>query len=134
MNRVVVAAFVLAVSATAAWAQPGTEAQAPTALAQFQSGGTTTLAPDGTALSTTAVFSAVMHGTDTTPATPEHKIRVEVRPMGTAFINVFTDEASTTVVSFEANGGDALAATSSVTVTGLVPGQQYHWQAMSFKT
>lgn len=132
--RLFVAVAVLASAGTAAWAQPGTEAQAPTALAQFQSGGTTTLAPDGTALSTTAVFSAVMHGTDTTPLTAEHKIRVEVRPLGTPFIDVFTDEAATTVVSFEANGGDALAATSSVTVTGLIPGERYHWQAMTYKT
>ena len=134
MNRTVIAAAVLVSAATTAWAQPGVEATDPTGLAQFQSNGTTTLGPGGVAWSTSAVFSAVMHGADSTPLTPEHKIRVEVRPIGTPFTNVFTDEPPTTVVSFEANGGSIPLATSAVTVTGLLPGVAYHWQAMTWKT
>ncbi len=134
MKRLAVVAAVLVGAATSAWAQPGVEATDPTGLAQFQSNGTTVVPPGGVLLSTTAVFSAVTHGADSTPLTPEHKIRVEVRPIGTAFTNVFTDEPATTVVSFEANGGSIPLATSAVTVTGLIPGQSYHWQALTWKT
>ena len=134
MKRAVLALAVLVSAAAGAWAQPGVEATDPTGLAQFQSNGTTSLPAGGTLWSTTAGFSAVMHGADSTPLTPEHKIRVEVRPASVPFTNVFTDEPATTVVSFEANGGSIPLATSAVTVTGLVPGQSYHWQAMTWKT
>jgi hypothetical protein len=135
MNRVVVAAAALLSAAAAAWAQPGVEAQDPTALAQFQSNGTTTLASGGVLWNTSAVLKAVMHGLGAGGPTFNWKIRAEVRPLGTPFTNVFTDEGTPTPNnSFETNGGDAVGATSAVTITGLVPGQVYHWQAMTWKS
>lgn len=161
MSRVVVAAAVLALSATAAWAQPGVEATNPTNLQQFQSnfsmtvGGSPTYTETinasstevlqaGTVWSTTAVFKLVTHGTDSTVGlTPyAHRIRVEVRPINQPLIGVYTHEGNLVdfnpevAVNFSdvSAGGNGGGRTSYVSVTGLSPGVSYHWQAQSWKT
>jgi hypothetical protein len=90
----------------------------PTNLQQFQSDGTTALAPGGTVSGTTVVLKAVVNTTDA-----QAQLRLEVRLVAQAFTGTFTSQSALT------NNGQ----TASLTVSGLAPGS-YKWQAWIFCT
>ncbi len=120
--RIATWAFIAAL-AVPSTALAQSDALPPTGLAQYQSGGVTSIPVGGTATSTTVVLSAYVSGTN--PAA-NYRLRVELRPTSSAFTGVFTHEAATNVAY---PGG-----TSTVTISGLAPGQTYHWQARTYAT
>ncbi len=90
---------------------------APTALAQFQSDGTTAIPVGG---DVTQSLSVWLQGQVSDPDAGQGvRLEVEVRPIGTAF-----QGTPTATSPFVANG-----ATASITVSGLSNNTNYHWQA-----
>jgi hypothetical protein len=103
----------------AAWAQA--EADPPTALQQFQADGVTPIAEGGTATSTTIVVSGVVHGSGAALV----RLEVEIRMIADPFQNVSTHQGGVWV---------PVNSTQSITISGLVPGASYHWQATTVPT
>jgi hypothetical protein len=89
---------------------------APTALSQFKSNGTTSIATGGVTNETTVVLKGNVSDPN---AADTVKLEVEVKAVGTAFANSAT--ASSALLT---NGS-----TASVSVPGLSDGVGYHWQA-----
>ncbi len=89
---------------------------APATLAQFRSNGTTAIPVGGATNETSVVLKGAVSDPD---AGNTVKLQVEVRPVGTAFTNTMTAESALL----------ASGSTASVTVSSLVNGTSYHWQA-----
>src|SRR5690349_12382563 len=89
---------------------------APTALGQFQSDGSTAIPVGGSTTGRSAIFKATV--TDSNPG-DQLRLDVEVQPVGTAFKNSPTGSGAPV-----ANGGVATA-----TLAGLTDNTAYHWQA-----
>jgi len=122
MTGRIVAACVLLVGAGTAYAQVS-DADDPTAVQQYQSDGVTVIPIGGTSTSTTVVFSANVTGTNTTAS---YQLRIELRTTSSGFTGSWTHSAGSYVPY---PGG-----TSTITVSGLTPGQTYHWQARNYAT
>jgi hypothetical protein len=97
-------------------AAANTAPNGPATLGQFKSSGTTTIATGGATDETSVVLKASVSDPD---AGNTVKLQVEVRPVGTAFSNTATAES----------GLLASGSTASVTISSLVNGTRYHWQA-----
>jgi len=116
-----VEATTLSAGATFAYTFSLTNPQPPTAVTaagQFQSDGTTPVAPGGPTNTSTMVFHATGH--DPNPG-DTLRLQVEVQPFGTAFVNTPTSTGNPAP-----NGGSGVAL--SATVINLSNGG-YHWQA-----
>ncbi len=116
-----VEATTLSAGATFAYTFSLTNPQPPTAVTaagQFQSDGTTPVAPGGSTNTSTMVFHATGH--DPNPG-DTLRLQVEVQPFGTAFVNTPTSTGNPAP-----NGGSGVAL--SATVINLSTGS-YRWQA-----
>ncbi len=92
---------------------------APTSLAQYKSNGTTEISTGGWTNETSVVLKFNMSSNNVSDSlTPS----VEIQPSGNNFTNSITNSGTTVAYS-------GSAVTGSVTVTGLVDGTIYHWQA-----
>lgn len=92
---------------------------APTSLVQYKSDGTTAISSGGWTKETSAVLKFSMSSTNTSDFLTPY---VEIRANATPFTNTMTNAG--TVVAYSGS-----PVTGSVTVTGLVDGTIYHWQA-----
>ena len=111
-----------AVPADAALLKTGT-ANDPTGMTQYQSDGTTVIPIGGTAASTSVVFRAFVSNTNSSAT---QRLRVEVKPTSQPFTGTGTIASGSTIVF---SGG-----VDTVTVTGLVTGETYHWRARTDAT
>lgn len=117
MKNFVTALAVLTCSG-AAFAQA--EADPPSALQQFLADGVTVIPVGGGATSTTLVLEGVVHGSGATQV----RLEVEIRPVTDPFTQISTHQGPWVNIN----------TTTSVTISGLIPGQAYHWQATTVPT
>ncbi len=104
--------------ASAAFAQ--TPTPQPTDLAQYQSDGSTVIAVGGEVnQSATVVITGIVYADADLPPTTKYRLEVEVRATTTSF------SGATTHTGNWVSAGSM----STVIVSGLQPGQTYHWQA-----
>ena len=89
---------------------------APAALAQLRGSDQTPIPVGGTMSTRSAVFRGTI--TDADPG-DQLRLEVELRPLGTAFTNVFTAQSAPL-------GSGSIA---EITVSGLTDNTSYHWQA-----
>ncbi len=92
------------------------EASPPTNLTQFASDGVTIVPEGGTATSTTIIISGQLEGDGTRTV----RLKIELRQTNQSFTGFFTH------ASPFGNVGE----TATITITGLTPGQEYHWVAL----
>ncbi len=117
MTKLLTVLAILACAGTA-WGQA--EAEPPDNLQQFLADGITVIPEGGSATSTTIVLSGTVHGSGATQV----RIEVEIRPVADPFLQVSTHQGPWVNIN----------TTTSVTVSGLIPGAAYHWQATTVPT
>jgi hypothetical protein len=114
----VIAVVVLLTGSTSAFAQA--EATPPTALEQYLADGVTVIPVGGGATSTTLVLEGIVHGSGATQV----RLEVEIRPITDPFTQISTHQGAWVNIDTP----------TSVTISGLIPGQAYHWQATTVPT